>query len=140
MAGPVKEGKGRPTVITPELLHKLEEGASMGMNTAELACYVDVSQRTVYNIFEQDPDFLQRIETLRNKTSMVAKVNVHREVLAGDVDLSQWQLEHRNSGEYTKKQETVSKAETTIKFSDLGDVDKADASKIVGFVLGRIKK
>lgn len=140
MAGPVKEGKGRPTVMTPETLRKLEEGAEWSLNDTELALHADIGYSTLKDYFKANPEFSARIDKLRHKPSLLAKLQVYKDLREGDTNTAKWQLENRNNAEYSKKQVTENKEDLTVKFSDLGDVDKADASKIVGFVLGRIKK
>jgi acyl-CoA hydrolase len=140
MAGPVKEGKGRPTVMTPEALSKIEEGAKRNYNHVQMALSADIGYSTFARYLEQNPDFREKIDALRNQPSMLAKDNVYNSLIDGDINSAKWQLENVDGAEYSKRQITETKEDLTVKFSDLGDVDKADASKIVGFVLGRIKK
>jgi hypothetical protein len=140
MAGPVKEGKGRPTVFTPEALQKIEEGARRNYKHTEMALHANISYSALAHYLAENPEFRQRLDTLRGHVSMRSKDNIYAAVDTGDVKVSQWHLENVNADEYSKRQITETKEDLTVKFSDLGDVDKADASKIVGFVLGRIKK
>lgn len=95
---------GRPTVFTDLVLQKLEEAFSIGASDIQ-ACFVaGISPRALYYYQEQNPDFLQRKNALKEMTSFAAKKVVNSKIIEGDVDTAKWQLERRNKDEYGTKQ------------------------------------
>lgn len=126
--------------MTPEVIKKLEDGAQCNLNDPELALDAGISYQTLRNYYDQHPEFLSRIEALRNRPSIKAKKIKCKQLDEDDGDTAEWWLERRNKEEFSTKQETVNKEEVRVRFEDLNEVDGADADKIVGFVLGRIKK
>lgn len=108
---------GRPTVMTDELVNKLEYGFMKGLNTTECCHYADISRQTFYNYCEDNPGFMDRIEELKSNPSTKAKLNIVEAIEQGDADLSKWWLERRNKDEFSLKQEIAAdvKDKVTVK-------------------------
>ena len=96
---------GRPTVMTNEIVGKLEYGFMKGLNITECCHYADISRNAFYEYCERNPDFKDRIEELKSNPSTKAKLNVVEAIEQGDTDLSKWWLERRNKDEFSLKQE-----------------------------------
>ena len=96
---------GRPTVVTPEVVAKLEYGFMRGMNDTEACLYADISRSAFYDYCNKNPEFTDRKEELKKQPSVKAKLNVTEAIEQGDVDLSKWYLERRNKDEFSLKQE-----------------------------------
>ena len=95
---------GRPTVITPEIISKLEEAFSIGASDLE-ACFVAGIGKTTLYVYQTDhPEFTERKEALKNMTSFAARKVVNDKIIEGDVDTAKWQLERKNKDEYGTKQ------------------------------------
>lgn len=102
---------GRPTVMTPEIIAKLEE-AFMNAFTDEEAClYADIGTSTLYNYGEKHPEFLERKEQLKKKPNIKAKLNILKSLNEGDVKDSQWWLERKSKNEFSTKSESVHKGD-----------------------------
>jgi hypothetical protein len=96
---------GRPTVMTPETITKLEE-AFLNMATDEQASfYAGIAPSTLYAFCKENPDFSERKEALKEAVKYRAKINLTKAVNEGDKQLSQWLLERRDP-EFKPKQET----------------------------------
>jgi len=68
-----KNKGGRPTVMTEEVLRKLEEAFLMGCTDVEACLYADIGQRTLYDYQEANPEYSQRKEVLKSNPIMLAK-------------------------------------------------------------------
>lgn len=84
---------GRPTVMTPEVLGKLED-AFMNAFTDEMAClYAAVSTTALYDYCIENPKFAERKEELKQTPNLVAQ-----KTLVGDLDKvggARWWAEHK---------------------------------------------
>lgn len=98
IVGPIKatmsKGKrGRPTVMTEEVLRKLEE-AFLDAFTDEMAClYAGISKTALYEYCEEHKDFAERKEVLKQTPSLTAQ-----KTLVGDLKQiggARWWAEHR---------------------------------------------
>lgn len=56
---------GRPTVMTPETISKLEEVFAMGGTDEEACFFADIAPATLYNYQNECPEFLERKEALK---------------------------------------------------------------------------
>lgn len=74
------ENVGRPTVFTPDVLHKLND-AFMNAFSDRMAClYAGISERALYDYCEANPEFAQRKEVLKDTPNLVAQ-----KTLVGDL-------------------------------------------------------
>lgn len=64
---------GRPTVMTLEVLNKLEEVFALGGTDQEACMYADISHQTLYNYQKDHPDFIERKEALKEKPFLKAR-------------------------------------------------------------------
>ena len=114
--------RGRPTVMTEEIVGKIEFGFMKGLNVTECCHYADISRNAFYEYCEKNPDFKDRIEELKSNPSTKAKLNVVEAIENGDTDLSKWWLERRNKDEFSLKQELSAdvneKVNISIELSD----------------------
>ena len=108
---------GRPTVMTDEIVGKLEYGFMKGLNVTECCHYADISRTAFYDYLEKNPEFTDRIEELKSSPSTRAKLNVVEAIENGDTDISRWWLERRNKEEFSAKQEV--EAKVNMKLEDL---------------------
>ena len=100
-----KSNAGRPTVVTPEIVAKLEYGFMRGMNDTEACLYADISRSAFYDYIQKNPEFGDRKEELKKYPAVKAKLNITEAIEQGDEDLSKWYLERRNKDEFSLKQE-----------------------------------
>lgn len=92
----MKDERGRPTVMTPENIEKLEEGFLKGFSDRESCLYAKIAPSTLYAFCQENPDFSERKELLKEQVKMKAKDNIQAAIHAGDKLLSQWYLERRD--------------------------------------------
>lgn len=111
-AKPPQKGKrkgkhpgGRPTVMVPEVLKKLERAYCGGATHAEAAAYADISERVLYNYHKANPEFVQRIEGLKGRPRLLAKLIVLDKLEANDLATAWEVLERGKVLGYEKPQE-----------------------------------
>ncbi len=80
-----KNKGGRPTKMTPETIQKLETAFIAGCTDLEACCYADVSKSTLYDYCQDNPEFSERKETLKNQPVMQARFIVQESLNTGDL-------------------------------------------------------
>ena len=63
--------RGRPTIITPEIIAKLEQAFSLGCSDLEACIYADIGKTALYDYQEKNPEFTERKEALKQKVTRV---------------------------------------------------------------------
>jgi hypothetical protein len=113
---------GRPTVMTEETLQKLEYAFLRGLTDVEACLYADIGTTTLYNYCEENPEFRERKEELKQHPTAQAKLNVTEAIENGDEDISKWWLERKAKDEFSTKQEIKADVDEnvtiTIELSD----------------------
>lgn len=94
---------GRPSVITPEILAKLEEAFLVGASDLEACFYADISKTALYDYQNANPSFTERKEKLKESLKLRAKINVSRSLNSGDVNDSKWYLERKAKDEFAQR-------------------------------------
>ncbi len=84
---------GRPTVITPEVLLKLEEVFALGGSDKEAMLYANISSSTLYKYQEEHPEFKERKEELKETPVLLARRTVVKS-LSEDTN-SAWRMVER---------------------------------------------
>jgi len=68
-----KSNAGRPTVMTDSTLQLLREAFTWGCTDSEACCYADISTSTLYNYCEDNPEYLELKNKLKDMPVMKAK-------------------------------------------------------------------
>ena len=95
---------GRPSVMTEETLQKLEYAFMRGLTDTEACLYAHIGTTTLYNYCEENPEFRDRKEELKQHPTAKARLNVTEAIEKGDADLSKWWLERKAKEEFSTKQ------------------------------------
>ncbi|MDT2685818.1 hypothetical protein [Enterococcus gallinarum] len=99
-----KQKRGRPKKITDEVLQKLEQGFLFGFTDEEACLHADIGTSTLYSYCQENPEFSERKEQLKNRPKMRAKINIAKTMEKGDVELSKWYLERKARDEFGNNQ------------------------------------
>lgn len=99
------ESVGRPTVMTEDVLQKLEFAFMRGLTDLEACLFANIGTTTLYNYCEENPEFRERKEELKKNPTAKAKLNVYEAIENKDVDVSKWYLERKAKDEFSTKQE-----------------------------------
>lgn len=98
------EDVGRPTVMTEEVIQKLEYAFMKGMTDREACIYANIATSTLYNYCNENPSFSERKEELKQHPTAKARLNVVEAIEKGDEDMSKWWLERKAKDEFSTKQ------------------------------------
>jgi len=99
---------GRPTVMTPDIVNKLELGFTMGFTDVEACLYANISKQTLYDYCKKIEGYTDRKEGLKNHPKLLAKVNLYKALKDNKkVDDSKWYLERRDK-EFKPKNDITS--------------------------------
>jgi len=94
---------GRPTIMTPETLNKLEEVFAIGGTDEEACFYADISKQTLYNYQAEHPEFVDRKEALKERPILKARQTIVK-ALDNPSD-AQWYMERKRKKEFASRQE-----------------------------------
>lgn len=108
------EKVGRPTVMTEEVLQKLEYAFMRGLSDVEACLYANIATSTLYNYCNDNPYFMERKEELKKYPTAQAKLNVTEAIENGDTDISKWYLERRAKDEFSTKQEIAADVNSDV--------------------------
>lgn len=96
---------GRPTVMTNDMIGKLEMLFSQGLSDREACLIANISPSTLYDYCTANPEFAERKELLKDQPKIKAKMNIAESIEKGDIDDSKWYLERKAKDEFSTKQE-----------------------------------
>lgn len=98
------EEVGRPTVMTEEVLQKLEFAFMRGLTDLEACLYANIGTTTLYNYCNENPEFRERKEELKQHPTAKARLNVTEAIENGNEEMSKWWLERKAKDEFSTKQ------------------------------------
>jgi len=95
---------GRPTVITDEVIRKLEEVFALGGTDLEACLYAGISKSAFYDYQQENPKFLERKEALKETPILRARTTIINS-LENPIH-AQWYLERKKRNEFSTRTET----------------------------------
>lgn len=96
---------GRPSVITPEIINKLEEAFANGANDLQACFYAGISKSAFYAYQDAHPEFKERKDGLKNHLQLIAKNVLAKSIRSGNENDAKWLLERKEKGEYSLRNE-----------------------------------
>jgi hypothetical protein len=94
---------GRKTVMTPEIIAKLEQVFAMGGTDEEACFYAGIGQSTLYNYQQKVPEFMERKEALKMRPIFKARETIVASL--DDPNIAKWYLERKRKQEFSPRQE-----------------------------------
>jgi hypothetical protein len=107
---------GRPTVMTPTTLQKLEEAFSFGCTDEEACFFAGICKQSLYNFQKENEDFLDRKEVLKSRPVLLARQSVINGI-KDNPNLAFKFFESKQSNEFNKKDKAPAE-ELRIVFDD----------------------
>lgn len=92
---------GRPTVVTPDVLQKLEAAFSYDCTDEEACFQADISPSTLYNYQLANPDFLERKQILKARPVLKARKAII-ESFENNPDMALKYLERKRKDEFAQ--------------------------------------
>lgn len=128
-----RTNRGRPPIITDELVRKLEMDFAMGLTDMEACAKEDIKPRTFYDYCAANEDFAQRKEQLKKMVGIKAKLNLIEAINKGDIDLSKWYAE-RKLEDFKPKQEISGE----FKLEHKGNVDDMTTEERIEYIQNKL--
>lgn len=100
-----KKTAGRPTVMTPEVVNKLEQAFSMGCSDLEACLFADISKQTLYDYQAKHPEFTDRKAMLKETLILKARSVIATSLNNKDENTAKWYLERKRKDEFSLKVE-----------------------------------
>lgn len=108
MARPKKKHPGgRPTVMTEEVVAKLETAFSWGCTDSEACVWAGISQDALYDYQRKNPAFTKRKELLKETPTLKARQVINLAIGQKDKQAAQWWLERKRKEEFSTRSELV---------------------------------
>lgn len=98
----------RPTVMTEDVIAKLEEAFAWGCSDVEACLWADIAEKTLYLYQEKNPEFIQRKQALKETPILLARKSVANGIKKNP-DLALKLLERKKKDEYSLRQEHTGK-------------------------------
>lgn len=121
-----KNKGGRPTVMTPEVVAKLEEAFMYAFSDAEACLYANISKNALYDYCQRNPEFTNRKELLKKKPNIKAKLNILKGINSGDIDDSKWWLERKSKEEFSLRKENTGADGGSLSILITDDIDGSE--------------
>lgn len=118
-----KRPEGRPTVMTPDVIQKLEDAFMHAFTDKEACLYAGISPATLYKYCDEHPEFSERKETLKLSPNLVAKKELV-DGIKGNMDQSRWWAVHQIDEFAPKSKVQHSGAVTTAPVPMTPEVEK----------------
>lgn len=100
---------GRPSIMTKEVVEKLEHAFINGLNDQEASFYAGIDKGTLYNYCNDNPFFSTRKEMLKRSLVVRSKFNIAAVINEGSVLDSKWLLERKAKDEFSLRSELTGK-------------------------------
>lgn len=97
--------RGRPTVITEEVIRKMEEVFAWGGTDLEACLYADISKTALYEFQKDNPEFAERKEKLKERPFLKARQTIVKGL--DDPTNAKWYLERKGKGEFAQRTEVT---------------------------------
>ena len=102
-----KKTAGRPTVMTQDVVNKLEQAWSMGCSDVEACLHADISKQTLYDYQAKHPEFVDRKERLKEMLVLKARTVIADALNRKDENTAKWYLERKAKKEFSTRQEVT---------------------------------
>lgn len=108
-----KHAGGRPTIMTPLTINKLEEAFALGASDLEACFYAGISHETLYSYQRDHPEFLERKESLKQKPILLARQTVVKS-LKYNPEMAMRFLERKLKSEFSPRAELTGAEGTAL--------------------------
>lgn len=116
----------RPTVMTPEVIAKLEEAFAWGCSDKEACLWAEIAPATLYKYQEEHPEFSERKDALKESPILLARQSVLKGVKASP-ELALKYLERKKKDEFSLRSELTGADGKDLKTALVEFVDGRDS-------------
>ena len=102
-----KNKPGKKTVMTKEVLDKLEQAFSWGCTDVEACLWAGIVDDTLYKYQRENPGFIKRKNQLKETPTLKARQVMNIALGQKDKQAAQWWLERKRKEEFSTRSELV---------------------------------
>lgn len=100
---------GRPTVMTPATVSKLENAFAQGFNITHACGIAEITRETYYEYIKKNPKFIDKVEWLRSKPYIKSVFEINKAINTGDLTTCRWYAERKGKDEFSLRTEQTGK-------------------------------
>jgi len=115
--------EGRPSVLTPAVVGKLENAFAQGFNITHACGMVEISRDAYYEYIKRNPKFTDKVEWLRSKPYIKSVLGINKLINEGDPTTCRWYAERRGKDEFSLRTETTGKDGQELNYTSIKIVD-----------------
>lgn len=109
--------RGRPTIMTDEVIQKLREAFLLGCTDLEACLVANINKATLYRYQDEHPEFVEEKEMLKKTPTLKARTTVVKDI-ATNPDLALKYLERKEKDEFSSKSEI----NTNLTFTQMSSI------------------
>ena len=117
----MKKTVGRPTVMTPVVIGKLETVFSLDGTVKEACFYAGINPDTYFEFMKKNPEYTERFEALRQRPVLKARETIMKALKTPQY--ATWYVERKAKKEFSQRTELTG-AEGTPLTTTLSDEEK----------------
>lgn len=121
---------GRPHAITSNVLQKIEYAFSIGCTDKEACLYANIAPSTLYKYCQDNAEFSERKELLKDKPVLAARMVVVKAIEDGDTKMAWNYLERKRSEEFGRYFRPSTSDEKVLTLDDLEAMARGDVSAL----------
>jgi len=110
-----KKKNGRPTIMTPEAIKKMEDSFSQGFSISDACIFADISRETFYNYCQATEGFLDKCKALQQRPLLKSILVINKALNEGDVNTAKWYAERKRKEEFSLRSEITGEEGEAIK-------------------------
>lgn len=104
-----KNAAGRSTVMTPEVIAKLEGAFAQGFGDKDACILAGIDLTSLYRYNIKNPDFATKRENLKRRPLLASIILINNAIKDGDVATAKWYAERKGKDEFSTRNETTGK-------------------------------
>lgn len=104
-----KHAGGRKTVMTPEVLAKLESAFAQGFSDTDACILAEIDPASLYRYNDKNPSFARKKEALKRRPLLSSVLLINKAIKEGDVTTAKWYAERKGKDEFSVRNETTGK-------------------------------
>ena len=100
---------GRPTVMTNEVIAKLENAFAQGLNDTDSCILAGISRDSLYDYIKKEPTFATKKEELKRRPFLSCILKINAAIKMGDLTTARWYAERKGKDEFSLRTENTGK-------------------------------
>ncbi len=124
--------RGRPSVMTPDVLRKLEAAFLLGCTDCEASFAAGIARSTLADYVKKNPEFSDKKKAFKSNPVFLARRAVITAIQNGNVKAAMWFLERKRRNEFGTQTKPDLDVTVDVKPIDLNDWAAAQDAAFMG--------